>query len=169
MGDGEGGDADVADGEGLAGLEGFEFWGEVAPGDAGRGEAGEVDGDAKEAGEGDEAADVVGVFVGDEEGVEGRGVFADGGEAVEDFAAAQAGVDEQAGAAGGEKGRVAGTGAGKYAEFDDAEPPGSLCRGGGGEVKGVSLILVTGQQIACAIGRVSRFTQRPTEMAPGST
>ena len=136
VGDGERGDGDVADGEGLAGLEGFEVRGEVAPGDAGRGEAGQVDGDAKEAGEGDEAADVVGVFVGDEDGVEGGGVFADGGEAVEDFAAAQAGVDEQAGAAGGEKGRVAGTAACKYAELDDAGPPGSLCRARGGEVKG---------------------------------
>jgi hypothetical protein len=76
------------------------------------------------------------MFVGDEDGVEGRGVFADGGEPVEDFAAAQAGVNEQPGAARGEKGCVAGTGAGKYAELDDAEPPGSLCRGGGGEVKG---------------------------------
>ncbi len=134
--DGEGGDGDVADGEGLAGLEGFELRGEVAPGDAGRGEAGQVDGDAEEAGEGDEAADVVGVFVGDEDGVEGGGVFADGGEAVEDFAAAEARVNEQAGAAGGEKGRVAGTAACKYAELDDAGPPGSLCRARGGEVKG---------------------------------
>lgn len=117
-------------------LEGFQLRGEVAPGDAGRGEAGQVDGDAEEAGEGDEAADVVGVFVGDEDGVEGGGVFADGGEAVEDFAAAEARVNEQAGAAGGEKGRVAGTAACKYAELDDAGPPGSLCRARGGEVKG---------------------------------
>jgi hypothetical protein len=137
VGDGEGGDGDVADGEGLAGLEGFQFGGEVAPGDARRGEAGQIDRDAKEAGEGDEAADVVRVFVGYEDGVEGGGVFPDGGEAVEDFAAAEPGVDEQAGAAGGEKRRVTGTAACKYAELDDAEPPGSLCRARGGEVKGV--------------------------------
>ena len=162
VGDGEGGDGDVADGEGLAGLEGFELRGEVAPGDAGRGEAGQVDGDAEEASESDEAADVVGVFVGDEDGVERGGVFADGGEAVEDFAAAKAGVDEQAGAAGGEEGRVAGTGAGKYAELDDAEPPGSLCRGGGGEVKGWGGVALG------RAGRAPELSAVKTSQAPSS-
>lgn len=48
--------------------------------------------------------------MGDEDGVEGFGIDIDGGEALEGFLAAESGVDQEAGAAGGDEGRIAGTG-----------------------------------------------------------
>ena len=68
---------------------------------------GEEDGDAQAAGEDGEAGDVVLMLVGDEDGVEGGGVFAGEGHALEEFAAGEAGVDEQAGAGGGDDRGVA--------------------------------------------------------------
>jgi hypothetical protein len=45
--------------------------------------------------------------VGDEDGVELRGIFAGEGHALEEFAAGEAGVDEDAGAGGGDDCAVA--------------------------------------------------------------
>lgn len=107
VGDGEAIDVDVADGETGAGLEEFEDGLEFAPRDGGRGEAAAVDGDPEFLGDGGEAGDVVGMLVGDEDGGEGFGVDVDGGEALEGFLAAEAGVDEDAGAVGRDEGGVA--------------------------------------------------------------
>jgi hypothetical protein len=68
---------------------------------------GEEDGDAEAAGEDCEAGYVVLMLVGDEDGVELRGVFAGEGHALEEFAAGEAGVDEDAGAGGGDDCAVA--------------------------------------------------------------
>ncbi len=68
---------------------------------------GEEDGDVEAAGEDGEAGDVVDVLVGDEDGVEGRGVFSGDGHAAEELAAGEAGVDEDSGAGGGDDGAVA--------------------------------------------------------------
>ena len=68
---------------------------------------GEVDGDAQAAGEDGEAGDVVLVLVGDEDGVERGGIFVGEGHALEQFAAGEAGVDEQAGVGGGDDRGVA--------------------------------------------------------------
>jgi hypothetical protein len=67
----------------------------------------EVNRDAKFAGGDGEAVDVVLVFVGDDDGVEGAGVFFRERHATEEFAAAQAGVDEDARAPAGDNGAVA--------------------------------------------------------------
>ena len=56
----------------------------------------EVDGDAEFAGGNGEAVDVVLVLVGDEDCVEGAGVFASKFHAAEELAAAQAGIDQNA-------------------------------------------------------------------------
>jgi len=68
---------------------------------------GEVDGDTQAAGEGGEAGDVVVMLVGDEDGVQGGGVFVGDGHALEEFTAGEAGVDEQAGVGGGDDRGVA--------------------------------------------------------------
>ena len=68
---------------------------------------GEVDGDAQAAGEGGEAGDVVLMLVGDEDGVEGGGIFVGELHALEQLAAGEAGVDEQAGVGGGDDRGVA--------------------------------------------------------------
>ena len=68
---------------------------------------GEEDGDIEAAGEDGQAGDVIDVLVGDEDGVEGGGVFAGEGHAAEEFAAGEAGVDEDAGAGAGDDGAVA--------------------------------------------------------------
>jgi len=54
-----------------------------------------------------QAVDVVGVLVGDDDGVEGFRVFAGQFHAAEELAAAQAGIDQDARAATGDNGRVA--------------------------------------------------------------
>ena len=68
---------------------------------------GEVDRNAEFAGGDGEAVDVVHVLMGDDDGVEGVGVFAGQLHAAEEFAAAQAAIDEDAGAAAGDNRAVA--------------------------------------------------------------
>ena len=108
VGDGEAVDVDVADDEAAAGLEELELGGEFAPRNFGSREPGAVDRDVELLGDGREAGDVVRVFVGDEDRVEGSRVGADGREAFEGFLAAEAGVDQQARAVGGDQRGVAG-------------------------------------------------------------
>ncbi len=110
VGDGEAVDVDIADAKAGAGLEEFEDGLEFTPGDGGGGEAAAIDGDAKFLRDGGEAADVVGMLVGNNDGRERFGGDVDGGEALEGFFAAQAGVDEDAGAFGSDQSRIAITG-----------------------------------------------------------
>ncbi len=77
-----------------------------------------VNGDAELAGGDGDAADVVRVFVGDEDGVKGAGVFSGGLHALEDFTAAQACIDEDARAAAGDNGCVAFGAGGEHGEAD---------------------------------------------------
>ena len=65
------------------------------------------DGDAEAAGEDGEAGDVVDVLVGDEDGGELGGIFAGERHAAEEFAAGEAGIHQDAGAAAGYHGAVA--------------------------------------------------------------
>ena len=78
----------------------------------------EVDGDAELAGGDGEAVDVVLMLVGDEDGVEGAGVFSGGLHALEDFSATYAGIDEDACAAAGDNGCVALGAGGEHSEAD---------------------------------------------------
>ena len=68
---------------------------------------GEVDRNAQFAGGDGEAGDVVGMLVGDDDGVEGGWVFAGFAHTAEEFAAAKAGVDEDSRIAAGDNGAVA--------------------------------------------------------------
>ena len=101
--DGEGMDVDVADGETLAGLDGLhaaEAFAESVGEDAlegVHGGLGDVERGFPEAEDLREAVAVIGVFVGDEDGVETIEIAADGGEAGQGFAFSEAGVNEDAG------------------------------------------------------------------------
>jgi hypothetical protein len=68
-------------------------------------------------GQRDQAGNVIGMFVGNEDGIERRDIFADGSQALGDFAAAEAGIDQNAGAVRRDKNRVARTAAGEDANF----------------------------------------------------
>ena len=113
MGDGEGMNFDVADGEAVAGVNGFdaaEAFAELIGQDAVESfESGLGDKERRLPGGKDlgEAVAVIGVLVGDEYAVERFEVDADGSEAGEGFAFAEAGVNEEAGALGLEQGDVA--------------------------------------------------------------
>lgn len=110
MGNGEAIDFDIADSEARSGLEERKAGDKFAPRNGGSGQERTIDWNIKFAGDGGDAGNVVGMLVGDEDGVEGFGIDGDGGEALEGFLAAQSGINEDAGAAGGDKSRVGCTG-----------------------------------------------------------
>jgi hypothetical protein len=97
-------DVDIANGEALAGLNGFDSTEALAEGvgkdalEGVHGGLGDVERRLPEAEDLREAVAVVGVLVGDENGVEAINVALDGGEAGEGFTFSEAGVDEDAGA-----------------------------------------------------------------------
>ncbi len=68
---------------------------------------GEVNRNAEFACGDSKAGHVVRVLVGDDDGVEGRGIFVDEAHAAEEFAAAEASVDENPGIAAGDDGAIA--------------------------------------------------------------
>jgi hypothetical protein len=69
------------------------------------------------AGDAQQAADVIGVFVGNQNGVERLGLFADESEAPFEFLEAQSGIDEDSRPVRGNERRVPRTAAGQYAEL----------------------------------------------------
>jgi len=79
--DGEALDRQVTEFEARAGLELLHLWYSAIPIDQRGSSFGQEYGDFQAAGEGGQAGDVVGVLMGDEDGVDAGGVFADGGEA----------------------------------------------------------------------------------------
>jgi hypothetical protein len=134
--DGKGLDADVADFEGGAAFEeapvnfGFEsvggFEGEVGflapfvferPDGAVLRAAIAIDGDVAFVGEAEQAGDVVGMFVGEQDGGKTLGRAADAFEALADLARGEAGVHEDAGFAGFDVGTIAGRTAAENGEF----------------------------------------------------
>lgn len=108
--DGEAVDLNVADGETGTSLEEFEVGLVFTPGNGRGGQAGAIDRDVQFLGDGGEAADVVAVFVGDQDGGDRFRLNADRGEALEGFLAAKPGVDEDAGPRGGDQRGIAGAG-----------------------------------------------------------
>ena len=114
VGDGEGVDFEVADDDAGAGLKGLDSGVAAVPVDGGGGQIGQENGNAQGLGDDGKAGDVVGVLVGDQDGVDAVEFLAEGGQAATELAAAEAGVDEQARAAGGDQGRVSGTSASEY-------------------------------------------------------
>ncbi len=112
---GKGVDVNIADGEALAGLDRFDAAKASAEGirkDALKGfhgGFGDVERGFPEAEDLRKAVAVIGMFVGDEDGVETIEFATDGGEAGEGFAFAETGVNEDAGGLGFEQGEVART------------------------------------------------------------
>lgn len=110
VGDGEGVDVNVADGETLAGLDGLnaaEAFAESVGEDALEGVhcgLGDVERGFPEAEDLREAVAVVGMLVGDEDGVEAVEITPDGGEAGEGFALSEASINEDASSFGFEQG-----------------------------------------------------------------
>ncbi len=108
--DGEGMDVDVADGEALASLDGFDTAEALAEGvgeDALQGFhrwLGDIEGRLPEAEDLRKAVAVVGVLVGDEDGVETVDIAPNSSQAGEGFAFSKAGVNEDAGGFGFEQG-----------------------------------------------------------------
>ncbi len=121
MRDGEAADIEITDGEAGSGLKGLAERRIFAPVDIRLGAMREIDGDAAlaRARGGAQATGVVGMFVRHQNGVQRGDVLADGSQAFGQFAAAQPGVDQNAGISGGHKGGVAGAAAGQDANFDD--------------------------------------------------
>src|SRR5882724_3527674 len=107
--DGEGVDVDVADGEALASLDGFNTAEAFAEGvgkdalEGVHGGLGDVQRGFPEAEDLREAVAVVGVLVGDENSVETVEITPYGGEAGESFAFSEAGIDEYSGGFGFEQ------------------------------------------------------------------
>jgi hypothetical protein len=116
-------DGQVADGEGVA-------VGEDAPRDADAigpigfvidglgGEAVGVHGEREPFAEGAEAADVVRMFMGDKDGVEVLELAAEGGETLRDLAAAEAGIHEDGGLVGFDKGAITGAAAAQNCDLN---------------------------------------------------
>jgi hypothetical protein len=71
----------------------------------------------------DQATDVIGMLVRDQDGVQHFGVFVDQGEPRESFALAEAGVNQDARFFGADEGGVSRTAAGEDADFDYGVPP----------------------------------------------
>lgn len=107
--DGEGLNGEVVDGEGLAGLEDLPISGRQAllADDVG-GIPGGVEGDGEFFQEILQAAGVIAVLVGEEDGAEAGGIDPEGGEAEGELLGGEAGIDEDAGGAALEDGGVSG-------------------------------------------------------------
>ena len=113
--DSEGVDINVADGEALACLDGFDAAKASAEGigedalQGVHGGFGDIERSFPKAEDLGEAVAMVGVFVSDQDGVEAIDFATDGGEAGKGFAFAEASVDENAGGLGFEQGEIART------------------------------------------------------------
>jgi hypothetical protein len=66
-----------------------------------------------------ETAGVIAMFMRDQNGVQTSHIFADGRQTLGDFAAAQAGIDQNPCTIGGDEGRVSGAGGGENADLED--------------------------------------------------
>jgi hypothetical protein len=124
MRNGEARNVEISDREAAPGLKGFERRLVFAPLDIGRGAVREIYGNRTAAGfrQGRQTADVIVMLVRDENGVERGDIFPDGGEALRDLAAAEAGIDKNARAIRRDKRRVTGAAAGENANLDDDDP-----------------------------------------------
>ena len=113
VGNGEGGNFDIADGEDVAGADVFDarkfFGGGLGENffDFAMRRLGEIGRGAPFMADLRQAVGVIGVLVGDEDAVETAGLYAEGFEAAAEFFAIDAGVNEEAGALGLEQGAIA--------------------------------------------------------------
>ncbi len=120
---GEAIDFDIAYTKCRPGLETIQARRVFAPGDGGRGEAGDEDGHVEQAGQGHQAADVIGMLMRDEDGIQLFGVFLNGGEAGQNVALAEAGIDEDARFFGADESGISRAAGGEDADLDYDAPP----------------------------------------------
>ena len=125
VGDAEALDRNIANRETGACLEGLQARTRFPPVDGRHGEARHVNGGAHVAipSQHRQTRHVVGVLVGDEEGVDLGKILADGRQAFPEFPHAEAGVHQNPCFPGGHQNGVARTPAGQNAELYDEEPP----------------------------------------------
>ena len=113
VGNGEGGNFDIADGENIAGADVFDarkfFCGRLGENffDFAVRRLGEIGRGAPFVADLRQAVGVIGMLVGDEDAVESAGLYAERFEAAAEFFAVDAGVNEEAGALGLEQGAIA--------------------------------------------------------------
>src|SRR5437879_3830074 len=104
-------------------LEGLKLRFLVLPLNGGTGEVREVNGNAGAFGELGKAADVVGVFVRYQHGVEMDGMLAHRCQAFYELTVTQPGIHQDSSGIGSDQSGIAGTAAGENAEFNDKGPP----------------------------------------------
>jgi hypothetical protein len=125
VGDGEAVDFEIGDREALAHFDEFGGRGELLPIESRVGAGVQVDGQRGTSlrllvlEKADQAADMVTVFVADNDGGDFLGVNGTLREALIEFAAADAGIEEDTGAAGGDERGIARTAAGQDGDADD--------------------------------------------------
>jgi hypothetical protein len=115
---GEAVDLDIADAKRGPGLETIQARRVFAPGNGGRGEAGDEDRHIEQARQSHQAADVIGMLVRDQDRVQLFGSSSISGEPGENVALAEAGVDQDARFFGADEGGVSRAAAGENADLD---------------------------------------------------
>jgi hypothetical protein len=116
-------DAEIADFQASAGLEGFDFRLKRAPIDERRGAMGQVNRRVGELGHSDQPADVIGMFMGHENRIELGRVFADLLQSLADFPAAEARVDQDSRFVRANERRIAGAASGEDANLENRPTP----------------------------------------------
>ena len=114
-------DVEIADRKAAASLEGFERRLVFAPVDVRRGAVRQIDRNRTLAGlrQSGQTANVIVMLVRNQNGVERSDILPDSKQAFRDLAAAEAGIHQNAGAAGGNERRVTGAAARENANLDD--------------------------------------------------
>jgi hypothetical protein len=120
---GEAIDFNVAHTKGCSGVKAIQARREFTPWNRGRGEASDENRNVEQTRQSDQAADVIGMLVRDQNGVQLFGIFFDGGKAGQNVAPAQAGVDKDTRFFGAEEGGISRAAAGEDANFDYDAPP----------------------------------------------
>jgi len=116
-------DFDIAHRKRSAGLEAIQARRELAPGDRGRREASNEDRHRELARERNQTADVIGMLMCDQDRVQHFRIFVDAGEAGQDVALAETGVNQNARFFGADEGGVSRAAAGENANFNYDAPP----------------------------------------------
>ena len=120
---GEAIDFNVTHTKGCSGLKAIQARREFTPWNRGRRQASDEDRNVEQTRQSNQPADVIGMLVRDQDGVELFGIFFDGGEAGQNVAPAQAGVDKDARFFGADESGISRAAAGENANFNDGAPP----------------------------------------------
>src|ERR1035438_3090469 len=117
---------DVADGERGSCLKAIELGRVFAPGKRGSCQTRDVNGRVELPSQRNQAAHMIGVLMGDQDGIHAVALLINSGKTREKIALTQAGVHQDTGTLGSDEGRVSRTAAGEHTNFDDDTPPCSL-------------------------------------------